>query len=82
MSKSLELVWIEQEPVRVFSTAHFQSAAAPSGPNRFTASRSAGASQDTSCSGTPSVRFRIQLSSDSHDDNSRAGAKRFERHSV
>jgi len=30
MSKSLELVWIEQEPVRVFATAHFQSAAAQS----------------------------------------------------
>jgi len=31
MSKSLELVWIEQEPVRVFATAHFQSATAQSG---------------------------------------------------
>jgi hypothetical protein len=35
MIKSLELVWIEQEPVRVFSTAHFQSAATQSGPKRF-----------------------------------------------
>src|SRR5262245_52283432 len=35
MSKSLELVWSEQEPVRVFSTAHFQSAASQFGSNRL-----------------------------------------------
>jgi len=35
MSKSLELVWSEQEPVRVFSTAHFLSAASQSGSNRI-----------------------------------------------
>jgi len=37
MTKSLELVWIQQEPVRVFSTAHFESAAAQSGQSRFIA---------------------------------------------
>ena len=60
MSKSPSLVRIEQEPVRVFGTAHFHvsypSCVVESGPELF---------------GPVWFPFRIQLSSDSHTDYSR-----------